>query len=120
MTKRFTWNSKDVVIDDNATGNQLEVIDITEIEVLLDLLNGLYDENEQLRHDATILIQANTDYRKENEQLKQRNDNQAEQLDRLYGLIEAKDWRSLYDIITDFKRTDEQLKREWGTYGDVE
>ena len=27
-------------------------------------------ENEQLKHDATILIQANQDYRKENEQLK--------------------------------------------------
>ena len=30
----------------------------------------LAKENEQLRHDATILIQSNQDYRKENEQLK--------------------------------------------------
>ena len=30
----------------------------------------LEKENEQLRHDATILIQSNQDYRKENEQLK--------------------------------------------------
>ena len=35
-----------------------------------DLLNKLSEENEQLRHDATILIQSNQDYRKENEQLK--------------------------------------------------
>ena len=34
------------------------------------LLNELHEENEQLRHDATILIQSNQDYRKENEQLK--------------------------------------------------
>ena len=34
--------------------------------------NALYKENEQLRHDATILIQSNQDYRRENEQLKHR------------------------------------------------
>lgn len=33
-------------------------------------LNELADENEQLRHDATILIQSNQDYRRENEKLK--------------------------------------------------
>ena len=30
----------------------------------------LLKENEQLRHDATILIQSNQDYRKENERLR--------------------------------------------------
>ena len=35
------------------------------------LLNELHEENEQLRHDATILIQSNQDYRKKNEELKQ-------------------------------------------------
>ena len=53
---------------------------------------------------------------KENEQLKARNDRQAKQLDRLYRLIEEKDWRTLTDIIDDFKKCDEQLQREWGTY----
>ena len=38
-----------------------------DVDIVVDLLN----ENEQLRHDATILIQSNQDYRKENEQLKQ-------------------------------------------------
>ena len=80
----------------------------------------LEKENEQLRHDATILILSNQDYRKENEQLKQRNDRQTKQLDRLYHLIEEKDWRTLSDIIDDFKRCEEQLQREWGTYGDFE
>lgn len=28
--KRYTWNSKEVVINDNLTGNQFEVVDITE------------------------------------------------------------------------------------------
>ena len=76
----------------------------------------LAKENEQLRHDATILIQSNQDYRKENEQLKQRNDRQAKQLDRLYQLISQKDWRTLTDILDDFKRCEEQLQREWRTY----
>lgn len=40
-----------------------------DVDIVVDLLN----ENEQLRHDATILIQSNQDYRKENEQLKQDN-----------------------------------------------
>lgn len=56
----------------------------------------------------------------ENEQLKQRNNRQYEQLGRLYDLIEQKEWRVLTDIIDDFKKSDEQLQKEWGTYGDVE
>ena len=55
----------------------------------------------------------------ENEQLKQRNNRQYEQLGRLYDLIEQKEWRVLTDIIDDFKKSDEQLQKEWGTYGDV-
>ena len=54
----------------------------------------------------------------ENEQLKQRNDRQAKQLDRLYSLIEEKDWTALSDIIDDFKRCEEQLQKEWRTYDD--
>ena len=83
---------------------------------VVDLLNELHEEKEQLQHDATILIQSNQDYRKENEQLKQRNDRQAKQLDRIYQLIEEKDWRTLNDILDDFKRCEEQLQREWRTY----
>lgn len=41
-----------------------------EADRLCELLNELHEENEQLRHDATILIQSNQDYRKENEELK--------------------------------------------------
>ena len=45
---------------------------------------------------------------------------QYEQLGRLYDLIEQKEWRVLTDIIDDFKKSDEQLQKEWGTYSDVE
>ena len=56
----------------------------------------------------------------ENEELKQRNDRQAKQLDRLYNLIEEKDWTALSDIIDDFKRCEEQLQKEWGVYDESE
>ena len=81
----------DLLIEDNGK-------DMTYQEVV-DLLNGLSEENEQL---------------------KQRNDRQAKQLDRLYSLIEEKDWTALSDIIDDFKRCEEQLQKEWGTYDDFE
>ena len=72
---------------------------INDDDKIIDLLNDLVDENEEL---------------------KQRNNQQAKQLDRLYNLIEEKDWRTLTDILDDFKRCEEQLQKEWGTYGDVE
>ena len=56
----------------------------------------------------------------ENEQLKQRNDRQAKQLDRLYSLVKEKDWTTLSDIIDDFKRCEEQLQKEWGIYDESE
>ena len=52
----------------------------------------------------------------ENMELKERNQRQAERLDRLYGLIEAKDWRTLSDILDDFKRCEEQIQQEECTY----
>ena len=58
--------------------------------------------------------------KEENEQLKQRNDRQAKQLDKLYSLIEEKDWTALSDIIDDFKRCEEQLQKEWGIYDESE
>lgn len=55
MTKRFTWNSKEVVIDDNITGNQLEVMDITKIDMLLVLLNGMDTDLLNCRAENTKL-----------------------------------------------------------------
>ena len=45
--------------------------DVSHRDDIVKLLNELHETNEQLRHDATILIQSNQDYRKENEELKQ-------------------------------------------------
>ena len=142
MTKRFTSyknNSRIVGFKDNVTGKHhssyLEGIWILNelweknqrIEKHYELLKKenreLKQENEQLKsrcndYDKALkTLQDLTDRKlKENEQLKQRNDRQAKQLDRLYQLISQKDWRTLSDILDDFKRCEEQLQRESGTY----
>lgn len=66
--KRFILKENDLIDD-----TQLNILldGGEDKEDMVDLLNELHEENEQLRHDATILIQSNQDYRKENEQLKQ-------------------------------------------------
>ena len=93
----------------------------------------LEEENEQLKQENEKL-QGEYDYllwlynglgceydwlKDENEELKQRNNRQYEQLSQLYNLIEQKEWRVLTDIIDDFKKSDEQLQKEWRTYGDM-
>lgn len=56
----------------------------------------------------------------ENKKLKERNNRQAKRLDDLFRLIEEKNWKALSNIIDDFKKSDELLQKEWGTYSDVE
>ena len=56
----------------------------------------------------------------ENEQLKERNNRQAKQLDNLYTLIEKQDWTTLKGLIQEFQECEEQLQKEWANYGDVE
>ena len=89
---------------------------------VLYLLNELSDNNpneERHWYLKKMLDKAWEQYheqKEENEQLQVRNDRQAKQLDRLYRLISQKDWRTLSDIMDDFKRCEEQLQREWRTY----
>ena len=81
-------------------------------------------EHEKWEKEVIELIRElrkfNDDLSKKNEQLKQRNNRQTKQLNRLYCLIEEKDWIALSDIIDDFKKCEEQLQKEWGTYCDFE
>jgi len=55
-----------------------------------------------------------------NKELQERNNRQAKQLDNLYTLIEKQDWESLTAVIEELKQAEEQLQKEWPTYGDVE
>ena len=125
MTKRFVYyehKGVDYILDNpNKSLDFIEMLgDCLEAEEIVDLLNCLNDENEQLKQENKKL-QGEYDWlNDENEQLKQRNDRQAKQLDRLYGLVEEKDWTALSDIIDDFKRCEEQLQKEWGVYDESE
>lgn len=67
--KRFTLAYADYdwwAICDKENPTELGISD----EEVVKLLNELYEENEQLKHDATVLIQANQDYRRENDKIK--------------------------------------------------
>lgn len=57
---------------------------------------------------------------KENEQLKERNKNQYNQLNELWGLIEAGDYETLEKRVKQMEEDEKQLQREWQNYGDVE
>ena len=96
-----------------------------------DLLNELSSQNkrleEKIQRERISFMKTQERWRKEaenkikelseeNEQLQARNNRQAKQLDRLYRLVEEKNWRTLSDILDDFKRCEEQLQRESGTY----
>ena len=92
--KRFTTDNssnEDVCLVDNLTGKEYE----SNFEDMVTLMNELSEENEQL---------------------KQRNDRQAKQLDNLYTLIEKQDWKTLKGLIQEFQECEEQLQREWKCY----
>ena len=78
--------------------------------------DGYYEIDNTIQFIIEIVEMKLNHLSDENEQLKQRNDRQAKQLDRLYSLVEEKDWTALSDIIDDSKRCEEQLQREWVCY----
>ena len=62
---------KRFIIDDAGSLIDMHTRDTFDyVSDVCDLLNEQYETIQQLQHDASILIQANQDYRKENEQLK--------------------------------------------------
>lgn len=82
----------------------------------------LEKENGQLRHDATILILSNQDYRKENEQLKQRNKRLEEKIQR-ERRVSAKQhlkWSKEAETkIKELSKENERLKKELLFFYDV-
>jgi hypothetical protein len=67
-------------------------------------------------HCADVIATAMNELIKENEQLKQRNTNQYNQLNKLWGLIQAKDWETLTAMDNQMKEDEERLQREWKCY----
>ena len=79
-------------IKNNETGTEWYHDSIASLLEIVNKLNGLAEENEQL---------------------KQRNENQYQQLNQLWKLIEAKDWETLTAMDNQMKEDEERLQREW-------
>lgn len=108
--KRFTNTDNGFIVDYKSEQKVLNLYDV--VDVLNELhiqLDFLKDEN---KHMKSVL--------RKNRELEERNNRQYEQLSQLYDLIEKQDWESLTGIIQELEEAEEQLQKEWGTYGDVE
>ena len=77
-----------------------------------------WQNNQLLNFRETVALL--NELAEENTRLKERNNRQAKQLDNLYNLIEKQDWETLKGLIQEFQECEEQLQKEWGTYGDFE
>ena len=103
---------------------------ICNVSGTLKILNGLHEEIEYLKP----LANENTQYiddmeddiitfkqkikklEKENDELKQRNENQYKQLQHLWSLMEAKDWETLSEMVNQMEEDEERLQQEWKCY----
>lgn len=113
------------IVWDSEKPNGLNGIAINDLDRGLKVVDWLNEQHETIQRlksniDELLSVDIEEELLKENEQLKQRNDRQAKQLDNLYNLIEKEDWKTLTGIIQEFQECEEQLQSEWGNYGDVE
>lgn len=105
------------------------------LNATLNLLNSLYEENEELnsikkfadRNGICIFNideafrrcwQDNAKLVKENEELKKRNNNQYNQLSELWQIIEEENWEKLIAMKKQLKEDEERLQQEWKCYDD--
>lgn len=68
--KRFTETLSTGIVTDNVTGKEYEC-EMRIDDDLLGVMNNLHEENKQLKNDATVLIQSNQEYRKENARMQE-------------------------------------------------
>ena len=67
-------------------------------------LSKLQKENEQLKHDATVLICSNQEYRKENEQLKKDNFKAFALLGDIRALLRTNSYDTVIEKINKFEK----------------
>lgn len=116
-------NNKDVIVFDLPKSDaELICNKLNELSEENKELQGMYDAQRQLycqlNSDKNNIWQDYQDLKKENEQLKERNNNQYYQLQHLWKLIEAKDWETLTAMVNQMKKDNERLQREWSCYND--
>ena len=68
---------------------------------LCKLLNELYEENQRLRNDCSILVQSNQEYRKENEQLRRLFEEKEQPITINFTEEDAKELRKLLGLVDD-------------------
>jgi FtsZ-binding cell division protein ZapB len=73
-------------------------------------LNYLSEENEQLKHDATVLICSNQEYRKENKQFQEKIFTLIDKKIREYSNLEQRE-RTSSDTITILKELKKELEK---------
>ena len=64
--------NKRFYLDENGINDREYEFSILGEDELVDIINELNEENEQLKHDATVLICSNQEYREENGKLKEK------------------------------------------------
>lgn len=122
MTKRFT-NHDDTILDTD--GEQListdEIVDkMNELHEEVEYLKPLANENTHyiadMEDDIITFKQKIKKLEKENDELKQRNENQYKQLQHLWSLMEAKDWETLSEMVNQMEEDEKRLQQEWKCY----
>jgi len=105
--------NKRFIINDGIVTDKIDLSMYMDNEDCCEKLNELHEDVERQREFKFSAIRQANRIDKENEQLKQRNDRQAKQLDNLYNLIEKQDWKTLKGLIQEFQECEEQLQKEW-------
>ena len=96
----------------------------------VDVLNELTEKNKELRLQLNLCSDQRNEFHrglrenanrvgkleKENEQLRQRNNNQYNQLTELWEIIEEENWEKLIAMKKQLKEDEERLRNEWKCY----
>ena len=76
------------------------------------VLLGTFADAEGVKYIVDLLNQLNN----KNEQLKKRNNNQYNQLNELWQIIEEENWEKLIAMKKQLKEDEERLQQEWKCY----
>jgi len=104
------------IIRDRKTDEEVFEFGLSDSKDLCDLLNE-QEETIQTQKDYIIRMGHGTIF-EEMKRLKERNQRQYERLKELTDLMFKRDWKTLETMVDEWEQAEEQLEREWGTYGD--
>ena len=104
MTENKRFTIQGVGISDHERKRLYDLETVDGFISVRDLLNELNDENEQLKHDATVLICSNQEYRKENEQLKKDNFKAFALLGDIRALLRTNSYDTVIEKINKFEK----------------